>query len=156
MRLLMEFVRTPYILWMDDDSHLTSPDWAAILSEFINTNTFDCAGHVFYCNKHPEYNEFLRKRPWWRGEEFFLETSHSGIVWFATGGLFLVKTDLLRTHNFPDKGMIKRQDDLLLGDLISQWHKKLINFPSAFMDCIRISDGTRRGSGEGSDGWTQG
>jgi hypothetical protein len=52
--------------------------------------------------------------------------------------------------------MVKRMDDLLLGDLISQQHGRLIHFSGEIMSCIRISDAGphgRRGSGEGSDGW---
>jgi len=51
--------------------------------------------------------------------------------------------------------MIKREDDVLLGDLICQQNGVLRDFDTdrELMDRIRISDGPRRGVGEGNDGW---
>jgi hypothetical protein len=153
MRVLIEMAQTPWILWLDDDSHLLE-GWDEHLEAFLSASeAFDAAGHVFYMHKWPEYAGFLRQRPWFDGEESFLEPSHREKTWFATGGLFLARTAFLRRHNFPDRGMVKRFDDLLLGDLVSQQHGRLVQFPPELMDRIRISDGDRRGSGEGSDGW---
>lgn len=148
MRLLIDRSMTPYVLWLDDDSHVKG-EWASILEKFIPGNEFDCAGHIFFYNRDKDYQEFLEKRPWWLGKN----TDEQNRVWFATGGLFLAKTAFLRKHDFPDRSMVKKQDDLLLGDLISQQGGKLIGLPKEFMELIKISDGQRRGEGEGKDGW---
>lgn len=153
MRVLLEMARGKYSLWMDDDSHV-APGWDSRFVKFIEAqDEFDCAGHVFYCHKQDEYRQFLRQRPWYRSEDSYLVPEHQQRTWFATGGLFLARTEFLREHGFPDRGMIKKQDDLLLGDLISQQHGKLIGFSGEIMECVSISDGQRRGEGEGSDGW---
>lgn len=79
------------------------------------------------------------------------------IVWFPTGGLFLAGTAFVRRNNFPDKGMVNRQDDLLFGDCIDQCGGRLVDFGRIpeIMNRIRISCGQRRGTGEGGigEGW---
>lgn len=152
MRLLLELTTAKYVLWMDDDSHFTDPKWFDRMSAFLDQE-FDCAGHIFYMHKSKEYIEFLQKRPWWRGNEFFLEPQHEKTVWFATGGLWIAKTEFLKKHDFPDKKMIKKADDLLLGDLISQQHGNLIGFSAEILASLKISDGNRRGDGEDDQAW---
>lgn len=154
MRVLLELALGEYVLWLDDDSHM-APGWDSRLAEFLDAQApFDVAGHVFYWHKNDEYRRFLRERPWYRGEGAYLDPpDHQQRTWFATGGLFLARADFLRQHNFPDRGMVKKADDVLLGDLVSQRHGRLIGFSREFMDCVTISDGNRRGEGEGADGW---
>jgi hypothetical protein len=157
MRLLIDFVDTPFLVWMDDDSYVL-PGWQVAFDRFLTGcgESMDVAGHVFYSHRCPEYREFCRKRPWFIGDDHWLEPDHADRVWFATGGLWLARTSFLRQHGYPDRCMVKRMDDLLLGDLISQQHGRLIHFSNEIMSCIRISDAGshgRRGSGEGSDGW---
>jgi hypothetical protein len=148
MRLLVDLSRAPYVLWMDDDSHLL-PGWASPFLEFLGKQKpFDCAGHIFYWHKDDYYRGFLTRRPWYLDEDSYLEPSdHAQRTWFATGGLFLARAQYLRQHNFPDRRMIKGQDDILLGDLISQQHGRLVGFSDEIMQHVRISDGERRGTG---------
>lgn len=154
MRVLLELARGEYMLWLDDDSHVNA-GWDSRLVEFLSRHApFDAAGHVFYWHKNDDYRRFLRQRPWYRGEDAYLDPAdHQQRTWFPTGGLFLARTDFLRQHDFPDRRMVKKADDVLLGDLISQQHGKLIGFSGELMDCVAISDGDRRGAGEGRDGW---
>ncbi len=149
MRLLIDLAAHPYVLWIDDDSHVL-PGWAELLQEFISRCApFDCAGHIFYWHKDDEYRAFLRQRPWYLGENAYLKIpDHQQRTWFATGGFFLARTEFLRKHDFPDRGMLKRHDDILLGDLISQHNGRLIPFDEKIMEVVRISDGDRRGIGE--------
>lgn len=153
MRQLIERTDTEFVLWMDDDSHFVNNRWSSILYEFINNNEFDVAGHVHYFTPDNLYKEYRNARPWWRGEEYFIDSSHRNKTWFATGGAFLARTDYLREHDFPDRLMIKRMDDILLGDLISQTHGILIGFPTELLRALKISDGNRRGSGEMISDW---
>ncbi len=144
MRILMDACETPYMLWMDDDSHV-SPGWDDPIQQFImEKDPFDVAGHVFYINERgPEYFQFLRLRPWYKSQD--LEAKQ---VWFATGGLFLARLGFLRKHDFPDRVMAKNMDDILLGELCAQQDGRLVDFGGnrEIMDRIRISDGRRRGS----------
>jgi Glycosyl transferase family 2 len=151
MRVLLDLCETEYMLWLDDDSHV-QPGWDEHLFRFIETQRpFDVAGHVFFIsNRSPDYANFLRTRPWYVSREREVEP-----IWFATGGLFMARAAWLRRHDFPDRAMVKKQDDILLGDLLQQQGGVLKDFATApgLQERIRISDGQRRGSGEGSDGW---
>ena len=151
MRVLLELCETEYMLWLDDDSHVL-PGWDEHVLRFIETQQpLDCAGHVFFISdRSPEYAEFLRTRPWYVSREREKEP-----IWFATGGLFVARAAWLRRHDFPDRAMVKKQDDILFGDLLQQQDGVLKDFATdrGLMDRIRISDGIRRGSGEGRDGW---
>ena len=154
MRVLLEMCDTEYVLWLDDDSHVL-PGWDEHLFRFIEaSHPFDVAGHVFFISKHsPELRAFLRERPWYHSPE-----RESEPIWFATGGMFLARVAWLRKHDFPDRSMIKKQDDILLGDLLQQQKGVLKDFGKnrEVMNRVRISDGNRRGSGEGRDGWRAG
>jgi hypothetical protein len=157
MRVLIELVDTPFLLWMDDDSHMLL-GWQRAIVDFLakHGDAMDVAGHVFYSHRTTEYYQFCRRRPWFVGDDHWLERDHAERSWFATGGLWLARTSFLRQHDYPDRDMVKKMDDLLLGDLISQQHGRLLSFSEDIMKCVRISDaGThgRRGTGEGSDGW---
>jgi hypothetical protein len=151
MRVLLECCQTPYLLWLDDDSHVL-PGWDGEILRYITENhPFDIAGHVFYINhRSEEYKTFLRKRPWYVSSE-----REQIPIWFATGGLFLASVEFLGRHSFPDHAMIKHADDVLLGDLCQQQLAILKDFGGcrAIMDRIKISDGNRRGSGEGAGSW---
>ena len=144
MRILMEVCETPYMMWLDDDSHVSS-GWDDPIQKFIlEKDPFDVAGHVFYINERgPEYFQFLRLRPWYKSQDREAEQ-----VWFATGGLFLARLDFLRKYDFPDRVMAKGMDDILLGELCLQQDGRLVDFGGnrEIMDRIRISDGDRRGS----------
>jgi hypothetical protein len=153
MRLLIDRADTDYVIWMDDDSHFTNTAWPELFQQFIERESFDAAGHLYYAHSHAAYINFREARPWWRGNEFFLEPDHVNVTWFPTGGLFISRAAYMREHNFPDRLMIKKLDDILFGDMISQTHGKLINFPPEIMASINISDGPRRGDGERDSDW---
>lgn len=149
MRILLEKVNTPYILWLDDDSHFTNENWSEYIKSFIEKNhSFECAGHIFYIGKSREYKDFLSRRSWYNEKQ-----NNNNTVNFATGGIFLARTNFLLQNDFPDRKMIKRSDDLLLGDLVKSRGAKLISFDENIMKSIKISDGNRRGTGESKDGW---
>lgn len=151
LRVLLELCTTPYILWLDDDSHVLL-HWDMHILDFISkSDPFDVAGHVFYISERSdEHLAFLRKRPWYVSKE-----REAIPIWFATGGFFLARTAFLRNHSFPDRAMIKRADDVLLGELCQQQNGVLRDFGQNrdIMDRIKISDGERRGTGESIEAW---
>ena len=152
MRLVLDIAATPYFLVMDDDSHLRT-GWLSAMAQFIEENTpFDAAGSLCVMHRYDAYQDALRRRPWFRGEEFIPASQQKTIV-FPTGGLYLARAAFLRQHNFPDRGMVKRHDDALLGDLISQINGTMLPFSEEIWRYITINDGQRRGNGEGDDGW---
>lgn len=147
MRCLVSLVKTPYFVWMDDDSHF-KPGWLGKVLDYIATEgPFDCAGHIYFINRdRPEYARLVENRPWWTGMGTRTE-QQTRQVHFATGGLFIARTDFFRENNFPDRNMVKLYDDILLGDLIQEKKGVLKDFKSVMGYC-KISDGKRRGTGE--------
>ena len=76
MRLLVDRAQTPYVLWIDDDTHVLE-GWDKAVLEFIRQrHPFEVAGHVHYSHRSGEYLQFLHKRPWWKGDDYYLEPSH--------------------------------------------------------------------------------
>jgi len=144
MRKLIDCVDTEYFIWMDDDSYWNS-NWTQCFLEMLKRlPVFDAAGILYSANRGPEYSRFLKLRPWYRDRAIGRK------VYFPAGGLFIGRTAFFRTHNFPDKAMIKNSDDLLLGDCIHQNEGVVLNlrYVPEFNDFVNISTKLTRGSGE--------
>lgn len=149
MRQLIALSRTTYVMWLDDDSHFVDTIWPEAISRFIEReHPFDAAGQNARWGPRrdldPQYMDFIRARPWWRTNAY---QPHDLREWapFVVGGLFLARTAFLRTHNFPDEGMIKAMDDVALGELIHQVGGRIVGLPPDVLHMMRISDGHRRG-----------
>jgi len=146
-RLLIERCETEFGFWFDDDSHVL-PGWDLEVMRFLTENpNMDVAGYFYRIQRTRRYKKFLSQRPWYRGEEFWSEETKKSSL-FATGGCYLFRVPFVRRHNYPDKGLVKRADDLLLGDLVAQQGGLLVPFTRNLFEKLRISDGARRGSGE--------
>jgi hypothetical protein len=151
MRVLIHLCRTPYILWLDDDSHVLA-GWDEHILKFIKTHDpFDVAGHtLIWKNRSLQHKAFLRTRTWYHSR-----AREKTPIKYPHGGLFVARTEFLRKHDYPDRNMVQYLDDTLLGELCQQQEGKLINTGTCFniRSRVRIGDGIRRGSGEGIDGW---
>jgi len=148
LRLLLDSVRTPYVLWIDDDNFFSKPSWPEAFSSFVRSeHPFDVSGLAARwgpCRSgDPGYMKFIRSRPWWRGIESQVPKLQRWIP-FVPGGLFIARTDFLRSHDFPDRGMIRAMDDVALGELLQQVGGRLVALPAELVK-IASSDGVRRG-----------
>jgi GT2 family glycosyltransferase len=144
----MDSVKTPYILWIDDDNHFSDITWPARYAEFARAeHPFDVAGRIAQWgparDRDVGYMEFIRARPWWRDNQFQSEMLQYWIP-FAPGGVFLARTDFLRRHDFPDRKMIKAMDDVALGEMIQQVGGRLVPLPADLL-AMANTDGIRRG-----------
>lgn len=154
MRLLIGVTETPYVLWMDDDSWF-KPGWVKAFERFVEAEScpekpLDVGGAIFVANRWDGYADLLHARPWWRSDELIPDNQKQQVA-FPVGSLFLARTQFLRAHNFPDRGMVKRLDDVLMGDLVSQAGGRMAAFTPDIWNFITISDAPRRGFGEGED-----
>lgn len=146
MRLLIERTQTEYFIWMDDDSHVLA-GWDDAFRKFMSQR-FDVAGEICLIQRDDEYQRFMESRVWYTGINF-----DDKQVIFPTGGFWAARTEFVRKHGFPDREMVKKQDDMLLGDLVIQQKATMVMLSQDVLDRIKISDGDRRGTGEGEDGW---
>lgn len=156
-RLLLQCMNSEYFLWMDDDSYVM-PGWDDLIARYIRSNRpFDAAGILYTAKRYLKYKIFLHNRPWFVSDERFylngsqwtkLKKNPGEVTIFPTGGLYIGRRDFFLRHNFPDKAIVKRADDMLLGDLFLQQNGKLLMFPPEMCSVLRCSMGDRRGQGE--------
>jgi hypothetical protein len=154
LRVLLELVRTPYVMWLDDDSHFVNRDWPSRFAQMtVGQHPFDVAGPLRFWGPnreaYPDYLKVASSRPWWQGDAHYPWHRRKSVP-FALGGCFIARTEFLRTHNFPDRGMIKHLDDVLLGELILQVGGKLVGFSDELSEAVKVNDGERRGEAEPS------
>ena len=159
MRVLIEHVEEPYFVWFDDDTYPTKKGWNTKVLSIIEENKFDVAGFVHTTNRniYPGYKEFLSKRPWFTGWDTTAKAAdanlHENAV-FAHGAFWIARTAYLREHDYPDRDMIKKADDMLLGEMIVHTDGKLLSVGELWDKWIRVNKGPRRGTGErADDGW---
>ena len=145
LRHLLQWVATPYVLIMDDDSHVRSPWLDAMLRFLRRHDPLDVAGQLFCRDRTPPYQPAAERRPWWRGMDHVPPDQRQRIV-YATGGLLLARTAFLRDHGWPDAGLVVEFEDVLLCDLVHHVGGKLLPFDSDILASVSISDGERRWS----------
>lgn len=147
MRRMLRDARGEFVWWFDDDSHVTSAD---ALPERLRVAREAPAsevmwGEVYYFGREGHFSEgtdvagYVRRAPWYRG----LTPPDRWV--FATGGSWFMRTSALRALRWPDRGLIKKNDDVLLGEAIRQqgWTVREIG-PRG----VRANTEPRRGDGE--------
>ena len=143
LRQMIELSQTPYVLVMDDDTHVR-PGWLESLVAFIRTSMpFDLAGKHYFWDRSPMYQRAVEQRPWWRGREF-IPPAQRGRIRFCTGGFYLARTEFLRRHDYPDRGMVIQYDDTMLADLVYQVGGVLLEMPGVVLSKVSINDAERR------------
>jgi GT2 family glycosyltransferase len=143
LRLLRQAVTTPYILMMDDDSYV-KPGWAESLVQFIRReDPLDLAGWTHLFRRSDRYQAMVRQRPWWRGDAYVPDEQKTWIR-MCVGGLYLVRTELLIRHDFPDRDMVIEFDDVMLADLVYHVGGRLCAMPDELLAHFVINDGDRR------------
>jgi hypothetical protein len=135
---------TPYVLVIDDDSHVR-PGWLEAVVEFVERfHPFDVAGHIFSIPRDDEFRAMVEARPWWRGADAG-HPAYREKVFFATGGFYLARLAFMRQHNYPDRAVRVRREDAMLSDLTNQAGGRLLRFTKDVMDRVTINDGETRG-----------
>jgi GT2 family glycosyltransferase len=121
-------------------------------------------GHVFFFGSEGDFNYgtdvvgWVKRAPWYRGMEppswtpggkgetdFQGKGTGDGRWFFVTGGCWFIRTRALRELGWPDEGLVKRNDDVLLCEALRQqgWEFHDIG-PCA----AEINTEPRRGGGE--------
>lgn len=160
MRKLIDCVSSEYFLWLDDDTFPTKKGWDNLILESLNKE-YDVGGftHVSNRNSYAGYKNFLEKRPWFNSWEKYKSYKDSNLqndhIPFPIGFLWVGKTKYFLKHNFPDKYMVKKCDDMLLGEMIYQTDANFYHLGELW-DYFDKNTSPRRGFGESEqDGWIQ-
>jgi FkbM family methyltransferase len=137
---MLEDVDTEFFWWFDDDSYVLAPE---ALPERLRVARGSPShhvmwGHVFFCqesdfNHGTDVAGYVKRAPWYRGLEppswepggkgetdFQGQGTGDGRWFFALGGCWFIRTHVLRDLDWPTRGLIKRADDVLLGEAIRQ------------------------------------
>jgi hypothetical protein len=147
MRKLIDCVNSEYFLWLDDDSYIIERDWDLKVIDHISNNSFDISGFSHISNRYSygDYQKFLESRSWY--QRIFPHPEDPSRCDFPVGGVWIGRAAYLRQHDYPDRSMIKKCDDMLLGDLLQQTGGRfttLFGWDSVF----KVNQAQRRGFGE--------
>jgi len=163
MRRMFETVRTEFIWWFDDDSYVTQPnawsDWVEVA--LTSPDSVVMWGEMYRCMTPADFTDledvvaFVRQASWYRGlpppswrcggkGEFNFENRNCGDGrWdFIVGGCWLIRAEIIRALDWPDRRLVKLGDDVLLGEAIRQqgWQLANIGCPG-----VAINTHPRRG-----------
>jgi len=169
MRRLFAEVRTPLIWWFDDDSYIAEPDamsrWLAAAEQSAADTVM--WGHQFFFGHERDFSYgtdvvgFVKSAPWYRGKappswdpggkdvwNFQGQGTGDGRWFFLTGGCWMARTESLRSLEWPDRRLIKRNDDVFLAEAIRQQDWQVFDVGSSG---VAINASPRRGEGEDAD-----
>lgn len=127
-----------WIIWVDDDSFITSPNWLYELLlnvHFYERQGFRQFGNLFLNPLKLEIEELITSATWYRGRT--IEASRgTSIVNFCTGGFHAVSTQAIRELNWPDPRIVHLYGDILLSSALHQFGYKIND---AFTGTVQIN-----------------
>lgn len=140
---------TDWVIWFDDDTHLTRSDWLQRLTLKMETGSAVAQWGKIYSlyRQDGEIERFIQAAPWFRGLPLVRKSNSAGgeviEFQFASGGFWAMKSAVIRALDWPDPRLIQANDDFLLGEALRQ-HGYLIG---AFDHGLKINDHPRRNAG---------
>jgi hypothetical protein len=169
MAQMFDGIETEFIWWFDDDSYIID---SVALPERLRVARSAPAhlvmwGHVFFFGSETDFSYgtdvigYVKRAPWFRGKEppswapggkgefdYGGRGTGDGRWFFPTGGCWFIRTQAIRELGWPDPRLIKRNDDVFLGEAIRQqgWEFQDIG-PCG----VAINTEPRRGKGEDKD-----
>ncbi|MCI0420754.1 MAG: hypothetical protein L0312_16260 [Acidobacteria bacterium] len=153
-RLLREpLINTPLTMWFDDDSYVSADPVGWLEQVTLGIREADMLGSIYQIRLGGKQHEWIRRQPWYTG----LAVSRGGLVRFATGGWWAVRTELLYRYGWPPEELIHRGGDVMLGELCRQQNLRLKHFNRGVSinadDSGRESAAPRRGFDSKPVGW---
>jgi len=122
-------IETDYVMWFDDDSFIKPRNDAAFLRDIessINNRGVggmpQMLGGVYTIRLMPQQEEWIKAQPWYTGSRI------SNPMRFATGGWWVLDTQIMRSLDYPWKCLDHRGGDVMLGAAIEQQGIVLRNF----------------------------
>jgi hypothetical protein len=115
-------IRTPYTAWFDDDSYITvSPaEWAQVASRMTPRSM---RGDIWFQRLTGSQADWIRDQPWYGNKPVL--NNHR--VRFATGGGWVIDTDIIHQYGWPVADIRHRGGDVMLGELCRQQDISLVS-----------------------------
>jgi len=158
MRKIVDRVTQPLFMWFDDDSYLniTEPEpvtqWLGLVENQMRPDTQ--LGSIHKIRQRNKQYLVIPLQPWYTG--LTVTPKHS--FTFATGGWWTIHSDFLHKWKYPFDDLHHNGGDSILGELIRQQGKRLVNFAQANCRCescvsrnkpivagVMINEGGRKG-----------
>jgi ADP-heptose:LPS heptosyltransferase len=135
-------LKTRYLVWFDDDTHVVNSNWAPLLAKAINENhPHGCRlyGAPMYHNLasyHKESNNplnWFQKAGWWKGTPLRVNGTqrlapNGSCIDFVPGWFWAVSVDAIRACNIPDPRLNHNGGDITIGAQIHQGGFKVKEF----------------------------
>ena len=139
---------TDWVIWLDDDSALTAPDWYENTCAFIQQKQAEricLLGQKWYVHYREGQWEFTRQSPLYKGVPVELIENRPGVR-FITGGYWWLKASVLRELAWPrvDLGLSHNGGDTLLSEAVRQLGYPVHHFEYG----VKINKAGRRGLSE--------
>jgi hypothetical protein len=137
---------TEWVIYFDDDSHVTRNDWLQRLTLTIDREPdIDQWGRGYALWRRGQHIvDFVTAAPWYRGFPLMREADREGHdaakFLFVTGGFWAIKSQVIRALNWPDPRLIQAHDDFLLGEAMRQNRYRIGMFEYG----VKINDAPRR------------
>ncbi|HEY3914400.1 MAG TPA: glycosyltransferase family A protein [Verrucomicrobiae bacterium] len=137
---------TRWIIWCDDDTHFTRPDWLHRLAFHIeNAPNVAMWGKVYSLySGNPLVPEWIKRAEWYRGLPCLRRNNPEGqdaaFFRFAAGAFWALRTEVIRFLNWPDPRLIHANEDFMLGEALRQNQLHLGHFTHG----VKVNDETRR------------
>lgn len=117
--------QTPWILWLDDDTYISQPDWWKKTQDFLGERAdTQYAGQLWYVHHLPGQWDFIKESSWFKGVPPEMLPTRAGPpkpgIRFATGSYLWLRTDTMRLLNWPDQRLNHNGGDTLLGEAVRQ------------------------------------
>lgn len=126
-----------WVMWFDDDSYLTGPPgwWQQLLAAAAEA---DMLGKLYTQGVVGQQWDWVSRQRWFNPQVGPppVQRRHRGPAFrFATGGWWLIRSQLLAAYDWPTRELRHRGGDCLLGELCRHQHLRLINWE----DGVRIN-----------------
>lgn len=135
---------TEWTAWFDDDSSINDASWLPQLDNYVRCNAaVGMIGKQYFYHLKPGQVDWIKQAKWYTGKPMPLR---KGIPKsdFMTGGYWLIKTEHLKTLNWPDPRLGHNSGDVNLGAACYQNNIAL----GQFYNGVTISGAPRRGISE--------
>lgn len=120
-------IRTDFLMWFDDDSYVKSPRPAEWLAEVeAKMAAADMIGSVYTMKAPHSPNQvaWVESQPWYGGRPVLDPPK------FATGGWWLLRSQIVYSHNWPVTDILHDGGDVMLGELLNQQGLRLAHHNS--------------------------
>lgn len=120
-------ITTPFCMWFDDDSWVTTAasDWPKYVEKALAT--FDQVGSIWYIRLRGNQHLYIEDAPWYTGRSVV----HGMSVPFITGGWWAIRSQILMKHDWPPQELLHNGGDVMLGALFHQQDYRLGKFTTS-------------------------